>query len=116
MLGKSLGKKDEAWYMLFGICLCTSCIWRMPIFCHTYMITYGNFLVIREPCSSKIFCTPPLHFALIRGWEGVQLLLLWVQLAINLTSGILSPKEHFNFLDPLDYQESDLLLIAWEIK
>ena len=45
MLGKSLGKLDETSYMLFGICQRTS---RTPKLRHTYLITYGDFMVIAE--------------------------------------------------------------------
>ena len=34
--------------MLFGICQLTS---PMPIFWHTYLIMYGDFMVIVEPCT-----------------------------------------------------------------
>ena len=41
---KSLGKRYDAWYMLFGICLHTSC---KPKFWHKYMITYFNFIIVK---------------------------------------------------------------------
>ena len=37
----------NACYRLFGICPRTS---RTPKFCHTYVITYGDFKVNVEPC------------------------------------------------------------------
>ena len=46
LLGKSLGKMYDAWYMLFGICTCMSCT---PKFWHMYMIAYGDFMIIVEP-------------------------------------------------------------------
>ena len=46
MLGKSLDKKHDVWYMLFVICLHTS---HTSKFWHKYMITYSNFMVIVEP-------------------------------------------------------------------
>ena len=46
MFEKSLGKKYDAWYILFGIWQLTSCT---PKFRHIYVITYSNFIVIVEP-------------------------------------------------------------------
>ena len=50
MLGKSLDKRYDAWYMLFGIFPCKSC---MPKFWHTFVITYCNFMVTVEPWIMK---------------------------------------------------------------
>ena len=40
--------------MPFGISPHMSC---MPKFWHTYLILYGNFIVIVEPCMSDWFCS-----------------------------------------------------------
>ena len=46
MLGKLLGKRYYAWYMLFVICPPMS---RTPKFWCTYVITHNNFMGIVEP-------------------------------------------------------------------
>ena len=46
MFGKSLGKRYDAWYILFGICPCMS---LTPKFWQTYVIMYSDFMAIVEP-------------------------------------------------------------------
>ena len=53
LLGISLGKRYDAWYLLFGTCPCTS---HMPKFWHTYMIMYSDFIVIVKPCPNPQKC------------------------------------------------------------
>ena len=60
LLRKSLDKRYNAWYKLFGICSRTS---RTPNYWHTYVITYRNFMVIAEPWNTywpRIFVKPNL--------------------------------------------------------
>ena len=53
--GKSLGKKYDAWSMLFGFC---SCMLGMPKFRHKCVTTYHNFMVILWEASNW---GPPYH-------------------------------------------------------
>ena len=69
LLGKSLSKRYDAWYMLVGICTHTL---RTPKFLHTSVITYGDFMVIVEPCEKEnFFCFLPcfLIFLFIIPWK-----------------------------------------------
>ena len=51
MLGKSVGKRNDAQYMLFCICPHTSHIQK---FWDAYMIMNGNFMVIVELCNGDL--------------------------------------------------------------
>ena len=70
MLGKSLGKSCDPWYMLFGICSRTS---RRPKLWHTYVITYGNFMGIVKPwviwsATSNFLKVVSYKFYLVHSW------------------------------------------------
>ena len=58
-LGKSIGERYDAWYLLFGICTRTS---HTPKFWNTYVITYGYFMIIVEPCTFLVLSYYQLQF------------------------------------------------------
>ena len=95
MLGNSLSRSYEAWYIF-----CPSAS-RTPKFWHMYVITYGDFIVIAEPCFLMNFIVYVFNENLLsrvsprRFWFELNLISEFLKGVVNAWLFFLSGKNNF---------------------